>query len=214
MKKLVPLLLVVLFIFCFAGCNKLEETTICNSCGTKNEITAKYCSNCSALLVEDNTTTEKTAKEKLCEYIKTNGANYQGVFKIIELKESSYTTISSTTEDNITFYYYFEGNYNECYVELDFYEESVTQSVIYKYEQQGYTCIVNGILFTELVNADNCTLYSITYRENFPSSVSEGTIEKIVATCHTATKSMLASINAMLIKYVGIELKTLGFKSW
>ncbi|MGN0803955.1 MAG: hypothetical protein ACI4MS_01045 [Candidatus Coproplasma sp.] len=186
MKKFIGLLLTVLLIFCFVGCNNTE----------------------------DNTPVEKTAKEKLCEYIKTNGANYQGVYKLIEFKNTSTTSISCTAEENIVFIYYFEGTNNEGYVELDYYEGSVTQSVIYEYKQQGYSCIVNGTLFSEHVSYDNCILYNITYRENFPSSISESTIEKIVATSHKATKAMLSSVNEMLVEYVGIELKSLGFKSW
>ena len=186
MKKIVALLLTISLIFCFFGCNNTE----------------------------DNPLVEKTAKEKLCEYVKTNGANDQGVYKIIEIKNANITTISCTTEDNIAFTYYSQGTNNKGNVKLDFYEGSVTQSVVYVYEQQGYTCIVNGTLFSELVSYDNCTLYSITYRENFPSSVSESTIERLVASSHVATKAMLSSVNAMLIEYVGIELKSLGFKSW
>lgn len=186
MKKIVALLLTILLIFCFFGCNDTEEKPL----------------------------VEKTAKEKLCEYIKTNGANDQGVYKIIETKDTNITIISCTTEENIVFTYYIQGTNNEGYVKLDFYEGSVTQPVVYEYEQQGYTCIVNGTLFSELVSYDNCILYNITYRENFPSSVSESAIERLVASSHVATKAMLSSVNAMLVEYVGIELKSLGFKSW
>ena len=132
------LLLTFLLIICFVGCNKTED---------KNLV-------------------EQTPKEKLCKYIKSNGANYQGVYKIIELGNASTTTISCSTENNIVFNYYYEGTNNECYVELDFYEGSVTQSVLYEYKQQGYTCIVKGTLFSELVSYDDCTLYTVALRRD------------------------------------------------
>lgn len=225
MKKILSLFLALtMLISCsiLTSCQKTDTIT-CNSCGEENSSTVKFCSNCGERLeTEDDDgkkddlekVTEKTAKQKLCEYIKENGANYQGTYKIIELGTSNSTTISYTEQGDIVFSYYNEGQYNTMFVTLKFYDGSVIQTVEYQYEQRGYTCTATGTLYTNIVSYDNCSLSGVTYRENFPDSVSQSTIEEIVKSSDAATKTMLASVNAMLAKYVGIQLKNLGFTNW
>ena len=224
MKKLLSLLLTVFMLFSFTAiltsCND-SDTIKCASCGEENPDNIKFCSNCGERLEEEadndktDKVTEKTAKEKLCEYIMENGANYQGTYKIIKLDtSSSSTSISYTEQGDIVFSFYTEGQHNTSSVSLKFYDGSVTQTVEYKYEQRGYTCIATGTLYTNMVSIDSCTLYGITYRENFPSSISQSSIDGIVNMSHSATKAMLASVNAMLVEYVDIQLKDLGFTDW
>ena len=225
MKKILSLLLVfVMLISCIgilSSCNKTETIT-CPACGEENQDTVKFCSNCGEQIETEKDDKsddfeeepEKTAKQKLCEYILENGANYQGTYKIIVLGTSNSTTISYTEQGDIVFSFYNEGQYNTMFVTLKLYDGSVTQTVEYQYEQSGYTCTATGTLYTNIVSYDNCSLSGVTYRENFPSSVNQSTIEKIVKSSDTATKSMLASVNAMLAKYVGITLKDLGFTNW
>ena len=224
MKKMLSLFLVLTMLiscFIFTSCQKTDTVT-CDLCGGKNLSTVKFCSNCGERLeAEDEVkkedsekVIEKTPKEKLCEYIKNNGANYQGTYKIIKLGDSNSTTISCTEQGDIIFSYYTEGKNNKVYASIEFYDGSVTQTVEYQYEQSGYTCITTGTLYTNIVSSDSCTLYGITYRENFPSSVSQTSINKIVDMSHSTTKVLLLSVNAMLMEYVGIQLKDLGFTNW
>lgn len=222
MKKFLSLLLAVFILFSFTtlltSCAD-SDTITCASCGEENPDNVKFCSNCGEQLEENDEdetdkVTEKTAKEKLSEYILENGANYQGTYKIIELGTSNSTTISYTAQGDIVFSYYNEGQYNTMFVTLKLYDGSVTQTVEYQYEQSGYTCTATGTLYTNIVSYDDCSLSGVTYRENFPSSVNQSTIEKIVLSSDAATKTMLASVNAMLAKYVGITLKDLGFTNW
>ncbi len=235
MKKMLSIFLALTMLiscFIFTSCQK-ADTVICDSCGEENLSTVKFCSNCGECLeAEDNDnekdddekddsekddsekTTPKTAKEKLCEYIIENGANYQGTYKIIKLGTSDSTTISCTGQGDIIFSYYTEGQNNKVYISLKFYDGSVTQTVEYQYEQRGYTCITTGTLYTNMVSNDNCTLYGITYRENFPSSVNQSSIDKIVNMSHSTTMVLLLSVDAMLMEYVGIQLKDLGFTNW
>lgn len=200
-----------------------EETITCSSCGEENPDNVKFCSNCGERLeeeVDDDKTdkvTKKTAKEKLCEYILEKGANYQGTYKIIYLDTDgdSSTTISYTEQGDIVFSYYIEAQSGSTgFVTLKLYDGSVTQTVEYQYELSGYTCTATGTLYTNIVSNDNCSLSGVTYRENFPSSVKQSTIENIVKTSDTATKAMLSSVDFMLAKYVGIRLKDLGFTNW
>ena len=206
------------------SCQKTDTVT-CNLCGEENSSTVKFCSNCGERLEtaeaddegkkdDSEKVTEKTPKQKLCEYIKDNGANYQGTYKIIKLGDSNSTTISCTGQGNIIFSFYTEGQNNKVHVSLEFYDGSVTQTVECQYEQSGYTCITTGTLYTNMVSSDSCTLYGITYRENFPSSVSQTSIDKIVNMSHSTTRVLLLSVNAMLKEYVGIQLKDLGFTNW
>lgn len=225
MKKMLSLFLVLTMLiscFIFTSCQKADTVT-CDSCGEENSSTVKFCSNCGERLdAEDDDSikddsgkiTEKTAKQKLCEYIMENGANYQGTYKIIKLGTSNSTTISCTGQGDIIFSYYTEGQNNKVYVSLEYYDGSVTQTVEYQYEQSGYTCITTGTIYTNMVSNDSCTLYGITYRENFPSSVSQSLIDKIVNMSHSTTRVLLVSVNAMLMEYVGIQLKDLGFTNW
>ena len=172
MKKMLSLFLALTMLiscFIFSSCQK-TDTVMCDSCGEENSSTVKFCSNCGERLdAEDDDSikddsgkiTEKTAKQKLCEYIMENGANYQGTYMIIKLGTSSSnsTSISYTEQGDIVFSYYTEGQYNTSSVSLKFYDGSVTQTVEYKYEQSGYTCIATGTLYTNMVSKDSCTLY-------------------------------------------------------
>ena len=117
MKKMLSLFLVLTMLiscFIFTSCQKADTVT-CDSCGEENSSTVKFCSNCGERLdAEDDDSikddsgkiTEKTAKQKLCEYIMENGANYQGTYKIIKLGTSNSTTISCTGQGDIIFSYY------------------------------------------------------------------------------------------------------------
>ncbi len=158
---------------------------------------------------------EKTGVQKLTEYLLENGANYQGIYQIIEMGTNNCTVISCAQDNTISFYYSHDSSGKETSVSLDLYEGSVTQTVSFTYEELGYTITANGTIGTTLVNVDDCSVVGITYRDNCPSYVTDESIEAVVnGFFPTATKAMLASVNAMLAEYVGIELKDLGFTNW
>ena len=155
--------------------------------------------------------------EILRKYLKEEGANYQGVYKMIYLDTDSddYTEISCDQDGTISFYNSHEKDGKDTTISMELYEGSVTQSLTFLYEQDGYTCISTGTIYTELISSDDCSVYGINFREDFPSSVSNDQIEDLINGLFPACANvMFAYIDLMLIKYVGIQLKDLGFSNW
>lgn len=164
---------------------------------------------------EANETIAKSGIEKLRDYIRENGANYQGVYKCLHLETDAVTSISCTSNGSISFYYSSENEKGDSAVEMNFYEGSVTQTVNYEYEFSGYTLTATGTLYTNFVNSDDCPLYGISYREDFPSYISKSDLDEIASDLFPLyTRLMLSKVNLMLVEYVGIELEDLGFENW
>ena len=174
-------------------------------------------SGCGANNIDKNAveTAQKSGSEILREYVCANGANYQGVYKIIHLDTNTVTSISCTQNGAISFYYSHEGDNSDTVTKIDLYEDSVTQTVDFEYTLDGYRLTATGTLFTETVSYDECSLYGISYTENFPSSVSKSTLDRVAKELFPASaKAMLAGVNLMIKNNVGIELNDLGFVSW
>lgn len=227
-KTLSSLLVIIMFVsLCITimSCKKADsnETNYitCSSCGQENLSNVKYCSNCGEQIKDkaqdkdpDSNIVEepkKTAKQKLCDYIKENGANYQGTYKIIELLEDGSFTMSCTPQDELIFVWNYEYNNQITYVKMDFYEGSVTQTVTYQYELSGYTCIATGTIYTSIISLDNCKVYGVSYKDNFPSSVSSQLDNLVNSTFPTSVKAMLAEMNVVLLKYTDVKMSDLGF---
>ena len=160
---------------------------------------------------------EKSAYEKVKEYLKTKGANYQGVYTIMHLGTTDYT-ISLYPDGYIYFYCSHEDENNserETSASLKLYEGSVTQPVTFEYMQQGYKIEAKGTISTAMFSDDFTTVVGVTYKEDFPSSVSTAQIEQIVdGLFGPQVKLMLTGVESILIKNVGVSLKDLGFTSW
>lgn len=160
-------------------------------------------------------TEEESGYEKLKKYILENGANYQGVYKIFGQRDEHSGIISCTEQGKITFSYRHEGKKNTSYVVMEFYNGSVTQSVEYLFEQEGYVSDSTGTIYTALVGKNDCEVFNIKYTEDFPSSVDDSIIEEIaVDRFPTITEAMLLTMDYILIENVGMRLNDLGFVSW
>lgn len=233
MEKTLSLLLAIIMLFSFVttatSCSG-SDTIACPSCGEENSNTVKFCSNCGERLEmktdddkeesdsekEDDSekVAEKSAKQKLCEYIKENGANYQGTYKTIELSEDGYFSMSCTPQDELVFLWNHEYNNQTTYIKLNFYEASVTQTVTYQYELSGYTCVATGTIYTNLISPEECQVYGVSYRDDFPSSVSSQLDALIDSTFPLSVKSMLMQLNLVLLKYTDVTMSDLGFTNW
>lgn len=161
--------------------------------------------------------TEKSVKQELCDLIRLTGVKYAGTYKILEVGDNYSLTISCTEQDDIIFTYCNYGpNNNSSFAELKFHEGSATQTVDFEYQENGYTCHVTGKLYTETVRSETaCTLSNVTYRENFPSSTSQSSIDYMVNNLsNITTKTMLSGVHYKLFKDYGIMLNDLGFTNW
>lgn len=164
---------------------------------------------------ETSETAAASGIEKLRKYVMENGANYQGVYKSLYLETDAVTSISCTSSGDITFYYSSEDDKGDSAIKMDFFDGSVTQTVSFEYKLSGYTLTATGTLYTAIANSDDCSLYGISYRENFPSHIKQSSLDEVANDLFPLyTKLMLAKVNLMLVKYVGIELKDLGFENW
>jgi hypothetical protein len=161
-----------------------------------------------------HTTEKESDYELLRNYIIENGGNYQGVYQVLHLETNSSTIISCTENGNIIFYFSMDGTYNTITTTLELFEDSDIQTVEFTYEQSGYTLTATGTLITSEVSLDDCPLYAINHTENFPSTVSSDSIQKIVDDIPLATQVMLSSVNAVILENVGISLSDLGFTNW
>ena len=224
MKKLLAIIMAIVMMSSFVGCNNNANTpesskiSIEESTEVHEEETAEVSTE-ESVEVSDTTTDgqEKTPYEKVKDYLKTNGANYQGVYTIMHLGTTSFT-ISLYPDGYIYFYCIHEDENNserETSTLMKLYEGSVTQPVTFEYIQQGYKIEANGTIYTGMFSDDFSTVFDVTYTENFPSSVSNAKIEEIVdALFGIQLQLMLAGVEAILVENVGVSLEDLGFTSW
>ena len=207
MKRIVALLMVTIMLFSLAACDN-------NTATESSEEPSKASTEASTT---KPAVQEKTAYEKVKEYLKTKGANYQGVYTVMHLGTTDYT-ISLYPDGYIYFYCSHEDENNserETSASMKLYEGSVTQPVTFEYVQEGYKIEAKGTISTALFSDDFTTVVGITYTENFPSSVSTAQIEEVVdGLFGPQVKLMLVGVESILIKNVGVSLKDLGFDSW
>lgn len=200
MKRVLSLLLVVLVMLTMTACAGDKESPKGNERDREKETT---------------TTVPQSGIEKLRKYVMENGANYQGVYKSLYLEIDAVTSISCTANGDISFYYSSEDDKGDCAIEMDFFDGSVTQTVTFEYTLSGYTLTATGTLYTAIASGDDCSLYGISYREDFPSYITKSDLDEVASELFPAyTRLMLAKVNLMLVKYVGVELKDLGFDNW
>ena len=208
MKKTISLIMVLILLL-FSGLTACDDEDY--ETRSKRKSKSKFNSDIISSDIEE----DPSGIETLTTYLLENGANYQGVYQSIYWQETGMTIISCAQDNTISFYQSYEKDGKESSVSLDLYEGSVTQSVSFTYEQSGYTITATGTIGTSLVTSDECSVVGIKYRENFPSSISTSDIEEVVNSLFPMQiRSMLATVNLMLVKYVGIELSDLGFTSW
>lgn len=209
MKKLLSVLLCIAMLLPLVACS--------NSQVQSNESTTESSQVATEATKPKATVPDKTPYEKVKEYLKTEGANYQGIYTIMHLGTTSYT-ISLYPDGYIYFYCSSEDENNsekETRSSMQLYEGSVTQPVTFEYIQQGYKIAAKGTISTSLFSEDFTTVVGVTYTENFPSSVSTTQIEELVDVLFGAhVNLMLTGVEYILVKNVGVSLKDLGFTSW
>ena len=166
---------------------------------------------CSCSDIQDN---DKTPKEKLCDYVLTNGANYQGVYTVIELDGNNSFAISCNQENELIFTYSSEHNGQETFVAMKYFENSVTQTVTYEYEIKEYICEARGTIYTNNVSTDNCQVFAVSYNDNFPYTMSDKVEELVDETFGLSVACLFSQINLYLTKYTDIKMSDLGFTNW
>ena len=207
MKKVIAIIIATVMFISFTACGSNTET---ESSKTSTEVSSEISD-------AKPDIQEKTPYEKVKDYLKTEGANYQGVYTIMHLGTTGYT-ISLYPDGYIYFYCNYEDKNNsdrETSASMKLYEDSVTQPVTFEYFQEGYKIEAEGTIYTDMFSDDFDTVLGVTYIEDFPNSVSTKQIEELVdALFGSQVKLMLAGVESMLIENVGVSLNDLGFTSW